>query len=1748
MYVALQLAKLLLGDRDPPIEVIWEKKALDLRNEVSPPPLHVDDVVIRTRSGKVIYVQLKESAPSGGWSGGQFTRSGVARQFWDQWRAISAKEREGTILRLASGGDIAALNLLVDVALRSRTPQELTSDEASEEIAADAKLVAHALGLAEHDQDFLAFLKSIQAEQLPAVQDLEGVIIRNLAVFGDRATDIAHLLVRLVARSKHAGAEARSSYVRDSLISDLRKEGIPHQLFVAAGVLPAKAFDDPKIWDQYRARVVEKFRSFRVYGLQVQRAVYADLAALFVPLRLTRISHAQTERSHEEDRSRRSLTERILAEDDPEGQDERRGNRENEFDLASALREKRRLALVGGPGTGKTTTLNWLAIISALPASDGQEIRSKFGLGPDPLVPVHVRFRQFAERVHAKGLEGVGGRVGLVADFIAAEFEAGIAGETPVSRNDALRLAQDVLNSENTLLLFDGLDEVADEPMRNRLFEAVADLMQTYAAPRVVVSSRPYAFCKERSPIDLALFEPLPFDRASRRMFCRQWYRAVRFQLGPAIADKEAEAAAEDLSRAAERLADLAEIPLLLSILAMVHFNRQGLPVERATLYDHATLAMLGHWERDPSGRNLGEESLPENWATKLRLENEALVRRVTEWLAYRIQCHEGGGEFIAEIATNALAQGLASVAHSSRYSVEERADLLLRLLVERAGLLQERSPGTFAFAHLSFQEYLAARWLIGQGERGLEELRQRASDERQAEVIRLAVAIMTSDQRQEGDARAKALISDVARTNPILCAACLLEAPRLQIEPSTADNLAREVWSECTDMERRHYHPRVASRLVSTLLEQSSRPDHLLLEFLSDEGPEGRKRPHMEFEMAFALVAARPRRPLEPELAWVLRHLSTAHAERHPVPFRASSVLLLLENGGLVPEEHIPTLVELLGERHWEFVSRRGDTLGHRAGRILRDLLGKDETAQAVHAALETAVGASDRDVAWGAARFLISIGKVTSGSLVRALVSSGLYSQERHGEVCTLLKDLLGRPETQVATLAALKEGLADSDSDVRNGSRRVLEDAKMALPEGVAPLASGDEPESQDARLSELLTNPETRAHTTEVLAEDLWSDDEKTSWRAACLLLDVGLMEVPGLLHALVTVGLGSPAWRNQATQHLRNLRTHRLNLAVRATLFEGLRNASDRVATASATVLLGLEDEQIGFHLGRVVRAGLRDASQISDVLPHLQKLMNRESSRPTVIKSAGEYFGGKTIHREVASLVGRMLAAAGQFATPNLATALVEGALAKSVNHSEAIVYLSQMLEESRLVTDARKALGKGLSSDDANVAWGAARCLYERGSYTDPQLAAALVRVGLSDTARRDSAREWLLRLLLLPRIGRRTRNSLEQALYSALHRSNEYEKNRDLAWEIASCLIEGKAFHAEYLSDGIVRGGFGKRDRHIEVLAAIKHVFDADARLSDSIEDTLWDCLGESQEDVAWGAARALIETGRASPDLSAEDDDNAEKRLIRLLRIVLREAEREPTASDFLSKFTSRADVQEPRRVRLTKVLDDNDAAVAYTAARYLLTLQDFERRNLPAAIVRGGLSAPPLFRDAARALDEIRMRPSMAPAVSEALNRALWGENSDAAWGAAVYMIDRGELQNPGIPRALVFGGLSHYRHMSDAEKLLAKLLADPSCRSAAIDALGAGLLGEYHGERFHVATLLVKAGAPLNDLMLREIGEVSRWWPVGPLALLAAENRVREAREGAKRLGIASLAELLGDDPFPGDISFIGVSR
>lgn len=1774
LYVAYQLAKLLVGDRDQPLEVVWEKKALDRGRTGAPDPVHVDDAILHLTSGKWIHVQVKESVPPGGWTVAQLLSSGVGRQFWRQWSTSTVAERTRTFVRLASCGDLRALTALVDVALRSRTPMELLSDEASADTADEIAAFAASLGLTADSGEFLAFLKSIQAEPLCTAHELEGWIIQNLALFGHHAADLARRLIRFVGRSKHAGSGARSSFTRETLVRELRDDGFPEDPLIAAGLLRAESIDDHTLWDWYRSQIVKKFRSFRVYGLQVDRAVYADLPALFVPLKLAVLPRGEAlntdPKSPERGRKAPSLAERLSSELENEDSRERDAVEREDvgkgdgLDVTKVLSQNRRFALVSGPGTGKTTTLKWIAVVSALSDAEGERQRIKVGLPAEPLVPVYVRFRQFAERVTARGLGGVEGRVGLVADFLAAELEAGMVGRI-VSRVQALQMAQEILERETSLLLFDGLDEVADESMRTRLFEAVGDLIRTYKAPRVIVASRPYAFKRERSPLDLALFRPLPLDREARRSFAHQWYRAVRTTLGDSLEEAEARLRADDLARAAESLTDLAEVPLLLSILALVHFNRQGLPLERATLYDHATLAMLGHWERDPAGRDLGEEAIPSDWARRLHL-GEKEIRRVVEHLAYRIQVREGGGEFDSAAAIDGLSDGLNPSSSVEKEEAFDQAQLLLRLLVDRAGLVQERSPNVFAFVHLSFQEYLTARWFVGRGSRGIEQLADLAEEDGHAEVLRLACAILAADQRTEADERVTHLIHAISTKNPVLAAACLLEAPRTRVAELTAEQLAIAVYSDCTDPSRHYLPPRVTARLVWVLLALTRNADRILLTMLANPGggwhprdfpPEfmdrefadrefRHRRRFRHFEDGYVAIAAvlgaRPARPMTAQLAWVLRRLAAMEGNRPDTALGPIATLLLIEAGVVQPADYAGNLVSLLANEH-----REEGRLADRAKRLLRLLWEHPNTRSAVTEALRGALvstaplaGARDRQGAWAAARFLLGLGEPATPEIVEALIEGGFYTRSRHSQVSSDLRALAADSATRAIVVTALINGVASQDSDVRSGSSRLLTELGIVVP-GSAGAAADDEDDV--SRLTQLAVDPATAQRTLGALAEDLWAEDDSTAWHAANALIAAGEPATPGVAYAVVNAGLASKQRRSAALEYLRGMRREpHLDVALRAALLSALSSSQDGVATTAALLLLEFEKVNSPRRLTRLLAAAFRDSDQFSDVEPHVRSMVADSQARSVVLESIGKYLGGNTDRRTVRSVV-RILADAGCMHVSNLAKELVEHGLSNASDHEEVIGYLKRMLEEPELVTPTRRLLSDALSSNNRDVAWGAARCLWEAGSRTDSKLAATLATTGLEGGARREQARGWLLELLGNPTTAKFARGALERAT----RRVRDTPPGYDLAWSAAECLISGTVLQAEDLAAALVIGGLHRRDDHAKVLNVISELMARDTQLAAEIHEVLWDALEDKDPDVRWGVAKLLIQTGKASTltvvrsDTTTFDDDRTRqgeregdrvKALARFWAILIKESDA-PEASAGLEKLQASDNIPKTQQQALTELLKDDDTSVALAAAHYLLNLGGSNVLAAMEVTVARGLADGGRNGESAKILGQLLSRPDTAPAAKEALNRALWSSDENAAWYAATYLFERGERLNPGIPRGLIYGGLLS-RRSRDAERWVRVLLANDDNRAATLDALGAALYSESEA-RFRAAGLLVEFGAPVHERVLVAFGSMARWQPWVPLAILALSERIDEVRETATRFGLTELRDVIGSE-------------
>lgn len=217
------------------------------------------------------------------------------------------------------------------------------------------------------------------------------------------------------------------------------------------------------------------------------------------------------------------------------------------------------------------------------------------------------------------------------------------------------------VRSGNCVILLDGLDEVADQADRRAVADWVERQTTQYTKNDFVVSSRPRGY--RDTPVNGAVVLQIRgFTSEQVTRFVRSWYTAaaryVSTEDGP-----------DDLlTRLAETpsLVDLTTNPLLLTMIANVHLHRGRLPTGRVDLYNEICEVML--WRRQEAKRLAGDEPM----GKPLRA------------LAFTMMTRRTRGVSHAE-----LPAGLAEASAT--------------------GLLVEHEADLYSFAHLTFQEYLAA-------------------------------------------------------------------------------------------------------------------------------------------------------------------------------------------------------------------------------------------------------------------------------------------------------------------------------------------------------------------------------------------------------------------------------------------------------------------------------------------------------------------------------------------------------------------------------------------------------------------------------------------------------------------------------------------------------------------------------------------------------------------------------------------------------------------------------------------------------------------------------------------------------------------------------------------------------------------------------------------------------------------------------------------------------------------------------
>jgi uncharacterized protein (UPF0147 family) len=345
--------------------------------------------------------------------------------------------------------------------------------------------------------------------------------------------------------------------------------------------------------------------------------------------------------------------------------------------------------VLGDPGAGKSTLLRYLALVAAHQVTeDGRPKTESIGhpspvIGQERRLPILIPLRHFAASGEA------------LVDFLYTYAKQTYQLELPRG------FFERALDTGRCLVLFDGLDEVTASDQRVEVRDAVAAFATRYSKNRFVVTSRIIGY--ESAPLDRRTFAHhtiLPFNASEIEMFIEKWYAARGRDA------HQAQAQAEHLIRTIrqnDRLKKLAENPLMLTIIALVHRIETELPNERVKLYDKCTEALLSTWE--------GVKGIPYDRERPHYKQRRRLLERLAFWMHTLEQAEERQ----AEVKRGDLELKLTDLLCEDeklglgRDAARTEAQAFIELAKSRTGILVERGDGIFSFVHLTFQEYFAA-------------------------------------------------------------------------------------------------------------------------------------------------------------------------------------------------------------------------------------------------------------------------------------------------------------------------------------------------------------------------------------------------------------------------------------------------------------------------------------------------------------------------------------------------------------------------------------------------------------------------------------------------------------------------------------------------------------------------------------------------------------------------------------------------------------------------------------------------------------------------------------------------------------------------------------------------------------------------------------------------------------------------------------------------------------------------------
>ena len=555
---------------------------------------------------------------------------------------------------------------------------------------------------------------------------------------------------------------------REAVAEHVRR-GLPLRVLELGDLQAPAGVDLDHLREEYLAFLASSYRRLNFRGIvQTKNLVELPLAEIYVSLNVAPSAGERVPPCE-------VLEEAALRE---------RAERAERLAVEDLLRKEARLVVLGDPGAGKTTFLHYVALALA----EGREAaRQRLGLTEEWL-PICLPLAAYNERLQEE-------RISL-EDYVLR-----FLGTRSFDRPGMNQLVARALEAGRVLLLLDELDAVGGRAERLAVARQVESWASSYGprGNRVVVTSRSVGYDEAPLACDFHAYTLSPFGPAEIGRFACQW--CVAYQRWADPGQPEEMAAEKGRAEAARLVAEihadpkvesLASNPLLVTIIALVHYKGTRLPDHRVKLYDLCIQTLVETW------REARSEAGPVGKA--LRVANEIKVLApFALWLQERAP--GPGGAARRDAVRAQLVELMARQFKGDREAAEAEADLFLELGQRQTGLLVERGEGWFGFFHPTFKEYLAARACILEGQvKGVvgtwEVLRSHLGDALWHEVILLTVGYKAIIESQDNAAaylvRQIAAAPDGHGENVVLTGRCLADIGR--------DLVPADCWDEIVD------------------------------------------------------------------------------------------------------------------------------------------------------------------------------------------------------------------------------------------------------------------------------------------------------------------------------------------------------------------------------------------------------------------------------------------------------------------------------------------------------------------------------------------------------------------------------------------------------------------------------------------------------------------------------------------------------------------------------------------------------------------------------------------------------------------------------------------------------------------------------------------------------------------------------------------------------------------------------------